>query len=371
MAVKCRQTRQAVPSVPLPVVGLIGCGHIGRFHSRNLRGAIRSGVVQAEYVAVCDRDRARAEAFAAITGARLVTADAAELLDYPGLNTVYICTETAEHPALVEAAAQRGLHVFCEKPLARTLDEVEAMVAAVERAGVIHQVGLVLRYSPVLTVLADLMREPGLGPLLTAHLRDDQFFPVRGHYNSSWRGSFERAGGGTLIEHSIHDVDLFRWLFGEIRAVRCRTREATPGHPGIEDVALVTFEHEGGHCTTLTSVWHGLDDRPSTRYLEVFFEGGYFATEHDFLGPIRWQGRSGPVQEMSTDEVFERYVRLVGLDDGRATLARQGMLEDVDFLEAVRDGRPAFPGFGEALAAHRVIDACYRSARDRREIVLS
>jgi predicted dehydrogenase len=357
--------------VPVPVVGLIGCGHIGRFHSRNLRGAIRSGVVEARYPAVCDRDRARAEAFAAITGAELVTDDPEELLAFPGLTAVYICTETAEHPRLVEAAAARGLDIFCEKPLARTLPEVERMVAAVEGAGVINQVGLVLRYSPVLTVMADLMRDAGLGPLLTAHLRDDQFFPVRGHYRSSWRGSFERAGGGTLIEHSIHDVDVFRWLFGEVRAVRCHTREATPGHPGVEDVALVTFQHEGGHQTTLTSVWHGLDDRPSTRYLEVFFEGGYFATEHDFLGPIRVQGRSGPVREMSAEEVFERYVAIAGLDDGAAELARAGMMEDVAFLRCAAAREPAFPDFRTALAAHRVVDACYRSASEGREIVLA
>ncbi|GIW13069.1 MAG: inositol 2-dehydrogenase [Tepidiforma sp.] len=354
----------------VPVVGLIGCGHIGRFHSRNLRGAIRSGVVEARYAAVCDRDRSRAEAFAAITGAELVTDDAAELLAFPGLTAVYICTETAEHPALVEAAAERGLDIFCEKPLARTLGEVERMVEAVERAGVVHQVGLVLRYSPVLTVLAELMRDPGLGPLLTAHLRDDQFFPVRGHYRSTWRGSFERAGGGTLIEHSIHDVDVFRWLFGEVTAVRCHTREATPGHAGVEDVALVTFQHEGGHQTTLSSVWHGLDDRPSTRYLEVFFEGGYFATEHDFLGPIRVQGRSGPVREMSAEEVFERYVELAGLDGRGAELARAGMLEDVAFLQCAASRRAAFPDFGTALAAHRVVDACYRSAAEAREIAL-
>lgn len=357
--------------MPVPVVGLIGCGHIGRFHSRNLRGAIRAGAAEARYVAVCDRDRSRAEAFGAIVGAELVTDDAAELFEFPGLTAVYICTETAEHPALVREAARRGLDVFCEKPLARTLPEVEEMVGAVEAAGVINQVGLVLRYSPVLTVLADLMRDPGLGPLLTAHLRDDQFFPIRGHYRSTWRGSFERAGGGTLIEHSIHDVDVFRWLFGEVTAVRCHTREATPGHPGIEDVALVTFQHEGGHQTTLTSVWHGLDDRPSTRYLEVFFEGGYFATEHDFIGPIRVQGRSGPVREMSAEEVFERYVELAGLDEGTADLARAGMMEDVAFLRCAAERQPAFPDFRTALAAHRVVDACYRSARDGAEVQLA
>lgn len=350
-----------------PVFGLIGCGHIGRFHSRNLRGSLRSELVPGQYVAVCDRDIERARNFAAITGATTVSASATDVFDRPGLNTVYICTETSEHPDLVVEAARRGFNVFCEKPLAKTLADVRRMVDAVESAGVVNQVGLVLRYSPVFTVLKDLMSDPGLGPLLTAHLRDDQFFPIRGHYASQWRGNFEQAGGGTLIEHSIHDIDLFHWLFGDIEAVRCHTR-VTTDHPGIEDVAIATFQHSGGHQTSLSSVWHSLDDRPSTRHLEVFFEGGYFATDHDFIGSIRVQGRSGPVTEMSAEEVFDRYCEITAIHGEEANLARLGMYEDLSFLRCVLEGRPAFPDFRTALRAHEVVDACYRSAGGAGEV---
>jgi predicted dehydrogenase len=355
--------------VPQPVFALIGCGFIGRFHSRNLRGSLRSELVPGEYASLCDREISRAESFAAITGVRDVAADAAHVFEKPGLNSVYICTETSEHPALVLEAARRGLNVFCEKPLARTLAEVREMVQAVEAAGVVNQVGLVLRYSPVFTVLKDMMSDPGLGPLLTAHLRDDQFFPTRGHYASAWRGSFEKAGGGTLIEHSIHDVDLFRWLFGDITAVRCHTR-VTSGHDGVEDIAMATFQHEGGHQTSLSSIWHQLDERPSTRHLEVFFEGGYFATDHDFIGPIRYQLRTGAQQEMSADDVFGRYCEIAGLEGEEANLARLGMYEDLSFLRCVHEGRPAFPDFRTALRAHEVVDACYRSAAEGREFAI-
>lgn len=353
-----------------PVVGLIGCGFIGRFHSRNLRGVLRSELVPAEYLAVCDRVPERAESFASITGAPLVTPDAREVLGDSRVNAVYICTETSEHPALVAEAAERGLAVFCEKPLARTLPEVRQMVNAVESAGVVNQVGLVLRYSPVFTVLADMMAETGLGPLLSAHLRDDQFFPIRGHYGSSWRGDFAKAGGGTLIEHSIHDVDLFRWLFGDIAAVRCHTRYTT-GHKGIEDVAMVTFQHAAGHQTTLTSIWHNIDERPSTRRLEVFFEGGWFATDHDYIGPIRFQQRTGPEQELSAEEVLERYRAIAGLNDAEFELAKRGMFEDYAFLRAVHEGKAAFPGFDVALRAHEVVAACYESARSGREVAMA
>ncbi|MBN9494389.1 Gfo/Idh/MocA family oxidoreductase [bacterium] len=347
--------------MPVPVIGLIGCGHIGQFHSRNVRGVLRSELVPGEYRAVCDRDIDRAAGFAAITGAPITTKDPARVFDVPGLTAVYICTETAEHPALVLEAAARGLAIFCEKPLAKTLTEVERMAAAVDAAGVVNQVGLVLRYSPVFTVIHALMQEEGLGPFLTAHLRDDQFFPIRGQYASTWRGDFERAGGGTLLEHSIHDVDLFRWLFGEVAAVRCHTRN-TAGHEGIEDVALVTFQHQAGHQTTLSSVWHACDDRPSTRRLEVFFEGGYFATDHDFIGPIHWQGRTGEEHIMDAEEVWQRYQQATGASEEEMLLARRGMASDYGFLRSVFTGTPAHPGFHTAIAAHRIVDACYRSA---------
>ncbi len=359
---------KSLPDVPYPVVGLIGCGHIGRFHSRNIRGAIRSELVPAQYAATCDLDLERARAFADIVGADVATSDAQTLLADPRLNAVYICTETSAHPALVEAAVERGLAIFCEKPLAMSIEAVRRMAALTRDAGVVNQVGLVLRYSPVYTVLADLMSNHDLGPLLTAHMRDDQVFPIEGHYRSTWRGDPARTGGGTLVEHSIHDVDVFHWLFGPIERVRCHTR-VTTGHDGIEDVAMATFQHEGGHQTTLSSIWHAVESRRLTRrLLEVFFERGWFWTEHDFLGPIRYALAEGPEVELTSEEVLDRYVSLAGLSELEADLARQGMLEDVRFLQAVADGRPAFPDFAVALRAHEVVAACYRSAAEGAEL---
>ncbi len=349
---------------------LIGCGHIGAFHARNLRDAARSNDVPMRYVATCDLQLDRARRFADLGGCSTATAEAAELLQRPDVDAVYICTETAEHVALVEAAAAAGKHVFCEKPLACSLADAERMLAAVTRAGVTHQVGLVLRYSPVMRVIEDLMQQPDLGPLLTAYLRDDQFFPVGGHYGSSWRADVSRAGGGTLLEHSIHDVDLFLRLFGPVARVRCHTRE-TRGYPGIEDVALATFEHVGGHQTQLASVWHGVDGRPSTRRLEVFFEGGWIATDHDYFGSITWQGRSGPAVTLSAQQVQARYCELEGLDADAVDERWLAGLEDRRFLTAAAAGLAAAPDFATAVAAHRVVDACYRSAKSDTAVALA
>jgi predicted dehydrogenase len=354
-------------------VGLIGCGHIGTFHARNIKDVQSHGLVDVTYHAVCDRVRARADRFAVIAGCALVTEDPREVIET--CDAVYVCTETAEHPALVEAIADAGKHVFCEKPLAKNLQDAEAMAAAVRRAGITNQVGLVLHHSPVYRVLAQLagagsQPEPRWGTLLTAHLRDDQAFPIGGHYGSSWRADVERAGGGTLLEHSIHDVDLLRRLFGEIERVRCHTRNIA-GHPGIEDLALVTFHHHGGHQTTLTSVWHAIEQRQSSRHLEVFYERARFETFQDYFGTITMEQEDQPAVTLSSDEVLARYMDLEGLHPRQEDLRLLAGLSDRRFLQAAAEARTAAPGFDDALAAHRIVDACYRSARENREILLT
>ena len=107
-----------------PRIGLIGCGFIGRFHARAFRGLIRRGLIDAEYVAVCDLDEGRARAFAEIADVPFVTTEAARVIDSPDVDVVYVCVPTAGHKELVLRAAERGKHVFCEKPLATTLADV-------------------------------------------------------------------------------------------------------------------------------------------------------------------------------------------------------------------------------------------------------
>ena len=180
-------------------------------------------------------------------------------------------------------------------------------------------------------------------------------------YGSAWRSDPERAGSGTLLEHSIHDLDLFRRLFGEVDAVQCHTRE-TSGHSGIEDVAHVRFLHEGGHSSTLASIWHAMPDRQSSRSLEVFFERARFTTESDYFGSITVEVAGKDPQVLSHDEVLNRFMQLEGLDPAEEDLRSLAGLGDRRFLEAVLKGEPAKPSFEEALKAHELVDACYQSA---------
>jgi predicted dehydrogenase len=347
-------------------VGLIGCGHIGRFHARNIKDVQSHGFADIDYHAVCDRDLGRAETFARLGGCTVATTDPAVVIDT--CDAVYVCTETAEHRGMVEAAAAAGRHVFCEKPLATNLADAEAMTRAVAAAGITHQVGLVLHYSPVYRVLAEELAANG-SPVLTAHLRDDQSFPIGAHYGSTWRSDASRAGAGTLLEHSIHDVDLLRRLFGEVESVRCHTRNVS-GHPGIEDIALVSFEHRDGHRTTLSSVWHDIESRQSSRSLEVFCRNLRVTTDQDYFGTLTLECGSEPPLTRSSDEVLARFMTLEGLHPRDESLRLLGGLSDRRFLQAAAARRLSKPDFAQALTAHRIVDACYRSAAEDRAVRL-
>src|SRR2546425_8166824 len=155
----CPRTRDLFPKLPQALhlvarlnIGLIGCGFIGRFHSIAIRYLIKQGLIDARYAAVCDLDEARARSFAERTGSELITTNSKELIDSREVNVVYVCVPTAGHKELVLRAAKRGKHIFCEKPLATNLADVEEMVAAADAAGVKARVGLIVRQSPLLSI---------------------------------------------------------------------------------------------------------------------------------------------------------------------------------------------------------------------------
>jgi predicted dehydrogenase len=348
-----------------PQVGLIGAGNIGRFHARGLRGITRMGLVGARYVAVCDRVPERAEQFTQIAGLDFWTSDPDELISSSKVNTIYVCTPTGEHRALVEKAAAAGKHVFCEKPLARTLEDARSMYETVRSAGVRHQVGLVLRHAPVFVVLKELLSDEKLGRLMTVIFRDDQFFPIQGHYASDWRKDFSLTGGGALIEHSIHDLDILTYLFGDVAGLRAGTRNFA-GHANVEDLALVTLHFANGGTAQLASIWHNVLSRGSARQLEIFFEHGYFGLDRDFLGDIRYETyASNGASVLREDDVLRRYLEIVGLEgDQYMEATRRYSLEDHFFLRALAQERAPYPGFDVAVRAHELVDAVYRSAAD-------
>ncbi len=298
-----------------------------------------------------DIDAERSAVFAQASGST-VMASADEVI--ASSDMVYICTWTSEHQPLVEKCIAAGKPFFCEKPLSIGLSEASEMHSAAVTSGLTHQCGLILRRSPAYLWARELISDLAAGAPMAVVFRDDQFIPVQGHYKSTWRGDVTKAGAGTLLEHSIHDVDMLRFLIGDVESVSAR---ATYRHgiEGIEDVVAASVGFTNGAVGTLTTIWHDNLSRPSLRNVEVFCE---FRTVviagDDWFGPVTWSNADGTTGSLEGAELLEK----------TAPLAIGDANPDGAFVKAAVDGLPGFPDFSIALEAHRIVEAMYRSARD-------
>ena len=336
-------------------IGLVGCGHIGTVHSFALHQLRTLGLTEARVVATFDVDLSRASETARHHDAEPSTSldDLLEVVD-----VVWIATWTAAHVEAVEAAAAHGRAVFCEKPLAPDLRTAARVAEALER--VPHQVGMVLRHAPVFAEAARRVADGRHGRLLAMTLRDEQYFPIQGAYASTWRADVDRAGGGTLLEHSIHDVDVLRWIGGEPVDVIARTSTMF-GYPGIDDAVALTFTFAGGAHASLASVWHQILSRGSTRRLEVFCEEAFLWTDDDYTGPLHVESDAG--HELVAN-AGPAWIDRLGVPEVYAKPLAQYAEAALTFLEALSASPPrsGHPSAAEALAAHELVDAAYRSA---------
>ncbi|MBM3676157.1 MAG: Gfo/Idh/MocA family oxidoreductase [Actinobacteria bacterium] len=337
-------------------IGLVGCGHIGTVHAYALEQLHLTGLVDARLVATYDADPERAARLAGNHGGTPM-ARLDDLLD--AVDVVWVCTWTAGHLEAVTAAVARNLPVFCEKPLAPDLTDCLRIAELLGQ--VPHQVGLVLRHAPVFRNVADIVGSLRYGAPMAVVFRDDQYFPIQGMYGSTWRSDVAKAGGGTLIEHSIHDVDVLAGIVGAPVSVTAHTASRF-GYPGIEDTATVGLAYAQGASAALVSVWHQVTTRPSTRRLEVFCEDAFLWTEDDYLGPLHVETSDGT--EVISGEP-PAWIDRLAVPEVLAKPLAQYCEPSKAFLDALSGSGGAARGFPDvelALAAHRVVDAAYTSA---------
>jgi len=353
-----------------PEIGVIGAGIMGTAHGKSIHFCQKNGLIDCDFVALAETDAERRESYAAKAGLAWTTDDAHALIASDDVNTVYICTPTHNHKELALDVLSRGKALFCEKPLAFNASDAREIRDAAKKAGVTHQVGLVMRFSPVITVLRDLLQDEALGRPMTAVMVDDQYFPIQGHYRSAWRGDVSLVGAGTLLEHAIHDIDILVSYFGRVKRVYGVTRHFFE-REGVEDVSSELLEFDSGAVVSHVSVWHNLLSRGSSRRMHVICENGQFSWEDDdWDGAIRGETNARTKFEIPSEDVVARYIESARVTDPTLDHVLRGpyvgqdyLLEDYAFLKAVTEDRPAFPDFDTAVYAHEVVDAIYESAR--------
>jgi predicted dehydrogenase len=349
------------PAEPLRV-GLIGCGMIGQIHADGLAKLAEDGEI--DPVVAADPSAEAREAVARNCKFGKLVEDADEVINHPDVEAVMITSPTASHRDIVLSAVKAGKPLLCEKPLAPSMNVVEEICDSVRDSGRSGQVGFHSRFHPLIAGLHDLTVGGSLGSPMGYSVRDDQYWPtghvVPGH--SSWRSYRKLAGGGALLEHSIHAVDILCWLFGPVRRAVSFKRNVFGFD--VEDVASVTFEHSSGVVGTLLTVFNGVAGREERR-IEVFYESGAVEVTTDFI--VGAEEDSFLIQrpdEPAThwDLESERGAHFDRLGISRRDFLFYTYVSDRAWVRNIKEDKTVSPDFEDARIAHAAVDAAYRSA---------
>lgn len=267
--------------------------------------------------------------------------DSAEALLDQRLDGAIVCAENANHRPLVELAAGRTGYILCEKPIATTVEDARAMIDICAQSNTQLQIAFPVRFSPPVQQLKQLLDEGKLGRVYAAKCTNHGSMP------GGWFVDKALSGGGAVIDHTVHVIDLLRWFWGaEVTEVYAEIGENLL-HPdlGIDDAGLLSFTLSNGIYGTLDTSWS---------------RSGAYPTWGDVK--LELVGEQGAVQV----DAFQQHVALSSEKTGKTQWVNWGSNMDrglvADFVDAVRTGRaPSITG-EDGLRALEVALAAYRSA---------
>ncbi|HEX2864994.1 MAG TPA: Gfo/Idh/MocA family oxidoreductase [Deinococcales bacterium] len=326
-------------------VGILSLAHL---HAESYL-PILQGMASVEVAGISDEDSARGRDLAARSGARLFPSHEALLAE--GLDAAIVCSENARHRELVELAAAAGCHVLCEKQIEASLEDAEAMRAACERAGVSFMTAFPMRFDPSVAAARANLLAGHYGPLRAVNGINHSEIPVA---HRAWFGDAALAGGGAVMDHTPHLVDLLRWTLGaEVTKVFAEVFD--PLGAGVDTAGLASITFSDGTVAALDCSWSRPTTYPRWGHLKMEWltERGLVAVDAfaDHLD-VYAKGASRPAEWV-----------------GYGGNADEAML--AEFISAAREARPPSVTWNDGYQALRVALACYESARTGRVVDLA
>lgn len=316
-------------------IGILSAAHLHAAAYAELLGSI-DGV---EFAGVADEDPKRGERFADAHDTRLRDRD--DLLET--VDGAIVCAPNAHRRRWIEPAADAGVDVLSEKPLATTVDEARELAARCESAGVALGVAMPLRHSVPARRGREFLAGGTIGTLRAVSGTN------RGTMPRGWFVDPEAAGGGAVMDHTVHVVDLVHWLTGErVREVYAET--ATRFHDiAVEDVNLLSMELADGTPFSLDGSWSTPDEWHFWGDATVELIGTDGSIDVDcFAETVTKTTRNGP--DAGIESVFW------GTDPNERMLRR--------FRETVRADEPPATPAADGIEAIAVVEAAYDSAAE-------
>ena len=218
--------------------GVLGAGSVAQ---RRAMPAINKAK-DAELHALLSRDTARAQQLAREHGTQKSYTTVDELLSDEALDAIYISTPVYLHCEQVIAAAERGFHVLCDKPMAVNPEECQRMIDACEANGVHLQICFLFRFHSCFQGIRDWVTDGRFGQIVQGRVPFLKPFPVP---PGAWRGNPDQSGGGSLMDLGSHGVDLLRYIVGEVSDVSAFCNSVVHGYD-VEETGMIMMRFENG-----------------------------------------------------------------------------------------------------------------------------
>lgn len=323
----------------------IGVMSFAHMHAYSYAACLNA-LSEAELAAVWDDDSKRGRDAAKRFGAPFIE-DQSSFLRGP-LDGVIVCSENVKHRPMVEAAAKAGKWVLCEKPLATTVADAKAMIAACRKAGIGLGTAFPCRYIPSIIEVRERVARGDLGALYAASCTNN------GSYPGGWFADPKLSGGGATMDHTVHIADALRWITGrEFTKVFCAMGNVIRPGLGTDDVGSVHLEMEGGLIVSHVASWNRPKSFPTWGdvTIELIGEKGVLAVD----------GLNQKLDVYSDKTMRAEWVYWG--DNPDLGLVR-------DFVAAVDERREPSVTGRDGLRAVEVTVAAYESARTGRVIEL-
>ena len=364
-------------------IGMVGYGFMGRTHSNAFLQAGRFFDLEYQPVlkAVCARNAARAEAFAANWGYQSTETDWRKLVERSDIDLIDIASPNDTHAEIAIAAANAGKIVMCEKPLGRTSAEAGAMVDAVESAKVPNMVWYNYRRVPAVMLLKQLLDEGRLGRIFhyrAKFLQDwtiSQDLPQGGE--GLWRLDAAVAGSGVTADLLAHNIDTALWLNGPIHELTAMTETFIKQRKhnltgkveavAIDDASVFLCRFQNGSLATFEATRYARGHK-ALNTLEINGEHGSAMWDLHDLHRLQWfdhrdEGRLRGWRNIHVSDGDHPYMKHWWVPGLQIGYEHTFIHQVADFLEALASGKAAAPTFRDGLATDHVTDAVLRSAK--------
>jgi predicted dehydrogenase len=352
---------------------------MARIHCKAYRelAALQPDLPRVDLAIIADRVPSLAEQGARAYGFNEWTADWRRVLENDAIDLVDIVTPNDVHAEIAIAAAEAGKAIFCEKPLAGTLSDAQAMADAVAARGVLNQVAFVYRSWPAVQLARQLIDAGRLGTVRSfrGHFFHDYALSVR--EPRSWRFDRSRSGGGSLADIGSHVIDLARYLVGEIDEILATSATLVAERPNPADPSRLLPVDVDDRTDALVRFAGGARGSIATSWVETGYKTDIGFELHGDRGAVHFSWEHANVlrfydhTDSATEQGFKAIVVGPDMPGARTFYPVAGLglgfadgfaVAIASLLRSIARGEPCTPDFAEALACAHVVAAAQMSA---------